>query len=253
VENTLFRLIQDADGDVERAEKGIVYIDEVDKIARKSENLSLTRDVSGEGVQQALLKILEGTVANVANHSGRKHPGEQYQQINTKDILFIVSGAFVGLDKIIQKREQSRRVGFESDLKTASETTDEILGKLQQDDLVQYGLIQEFIGRVPVVTAVSELTEDNLVKVLTEPKNSLVKQYKKMLQFDGVQLEFQDEAIKEIAKRAKSTNIGARGLRSIMEEILQPFMFEAPEDTAIKKLTITKEDVYSSYPLKKAG
>lgn len=245
VENILLRLIQAADYDIPRAEKGIIYIDEIDKISRKSENPSITRDVSGEGVQQALLKILEGTVANVPPQGGRKHPQQECLHINTKDILFICGGAFDGLEKTMEKRVTNSAIGFGAEVKSQQQLSQETdwMKNVVPHDLVKYGLIPELIGRLPVITHLNAIDKEGFIKILTEPKNSLVKQYKKTFELDNVELEFEESALVAIAEKAQAENTGARGLRSIMEGLLMDLMFKVPSDVTIEKVIISAETV----------
>ncbi|CAN5522978.1 ATP-dependent Clp protease ATP-binding subunit ClpX [soil metagenome] len=249
VENILLRLLQAAGGDLEKAQTGIIYIDEIDKICRKDDNPSITRDVSGEGVQQALLKILEGTTANIPTGGGRKHPQQDFQQLDTTNILFICGGAFIGLEKVVEKRFRNKSLGFQADIKTNKQRHDDSINKLEPEDLIHYGLIPEFVGRLPVIGTLRELDEAALVTILTEPKNALIKQYQKKFEFDNISLKFTDGALHAVAHEAHKRKVGARGLMMILEEVLLESMYHLPSDKKVREIVVTKEMIERKAPV----
>lgn len=249
VENILLRLLQAAGGEIEKAQQGIIYIDEIDKICRKDDNPSITRDVSGEGVQQALLKILEGTVANIPAGGGRKHPQQDFQQLDTSNILFICGGAFIGLEKVVEKRFRNKSLGFQAEVKTNKQRHNESINKLEPEDLIHYGLIPEFVGRLPVIGTLSELDEAALIKILTEPKNALIKQYQRKFEFDNISLKFSDGALQAIAFEAHKRKVGARGLMMILEEVLLESMYHLPSEKKVKEILVTREMIERKAPV----
>ncbi len=249
VENILLRLLQAAGGEIEKAQQGIIYIDEIDKICRKDDNPSITRDVSGEGVQQALLKILEGTVANIPAGGGRKHPQQDFQQLDTSNILFICGGAFIGLEKVVEKRFRNKSLGFQAEVKTNKQRHIESINKLEPEDLIHYGLIPEFVGRLPVIGTLTELDEAALIKILTEPKNALIKQYQRKFEFDNISLKFSDGALQAIAFEAHKRKVGARGLMMILEEVLLESMYHLPSEKKVKEILVTREMIERKAPV----
>jgi ATP-dependent Clp protease ATP-binding subunit ClpX len=249
VENILLRLLQAAGGEIEKAQQGIIYIDEIDKICRKDDNPSITRDVSGEGVQQALLKILEGTVANIPSGGGRKHPQQDFQQLDTSNILFICGGAFIGLEKVVEKRFRNKSLGFQAEVKSNKQRHIESINKLEPEDLIHYGLIPEFVGRLPVIGTLSELDEDALIRILTEPKNALIKQYQRKFEFDNISLKFSDGALHAIAHEAHKRKVGARGLMMILEEILLESMYHLPSEKKVRDILVTREMIERKSPV----
>jgi len=249
VENILLRLVQSAGGDLEKAQQGIIYIDEIDKICRKDDNPSITRDVSGEGVQQALLKILEGTVANIPSGGGRKHPQQDFQQLDTTNILFICGGAFIGLEKVVERRFRNKSLGFQADVKTNRQRQVDAINKLEPEDLIHYGLIPEFVGRLPVIGTLRELDEAALMSILTEPKNALIKQYQRKFEFDNISLKFTETAVRAIAQQAHKRKVGARGLMMIMEEVLLESMYHLPAEKHVTEIVITKDMIERKVPV----